>query len=202
MIAIAATDLGRRFQQRWAFRGLNFAVAEGQMMGILGSNGSGKSTLLRMVAGQLAPNQGTLSLTLSGAPLPAARCYTHLSWDAPSIGLYPELTVAEAAQFHFRFKTCRLAGGPPAVLDALDLGPHQAKQLRHLSSGLLQRLKVGLALYSRSHLLLLDEPGSYLDPDQAARIRQLIIQEQDGRTTLWATNDPDEMALLPNVIRF
>lgn len=200
MIAIDAQQVGRRFQGRWAFRDVSFAVAAGALVGVLGSNGAGKSTLLRMVAGQLSPNGGSLTLTLNGTPLTAEKRYQHLSWDAPSIALYHDLTVAEAAQFHYRFKTCRLAG-PQAVIEAMELGAHAHKALRHLSSGLLQRLKVGLALFSHSELLLLDEPSSFLDPDQAQRIRQLIRAEQAGRTALWATNDPEEMAALPHVVR-
>jgi ABC-type multidrug transport system ATPase subunit len=98
---------------------------------------------------------------------------------------------------HFKLKPCRLSGGIEACIEALNLAPHRQKALRHFSSGMLQRAKLGLALFSASDVLLLDEPTSFMDEANIRFALSLIEQHQGNRTLLLASNLPHEMELAP-----
>jgi ABC-type multidrug transport system ATPase subunit len=114
-----------------------------------------------------------------------------LSWTGPFLELYPDLQLEEAVRLHFRFKRCLLAG-PRACLAALYLEQHRGKKLAYFSSGMLQRLKLGMALFSDSSLLLLDEPTSFMDPQNTQFALQLLADYRKGRTLVLASNIPAE----------
>ena len=187
MMAIEAQGLGRQFNQHWVFRNLSFSIAAGGSLAILGANGAGKSTLVKLIAGQLTHTAGTLTHTLAGKALEPENLYSHLSWCAPYIEAYPALTVRESFALHFRFKACLLSGAAEC-LDALQLTAHAHKPLHQLSSGLLQRAYLGLALFSQSALLLLDEPTSHMDEGNAAFVLSLVDAHCAGRTLVLASN--------------
>lgn len=195
MMHIRASGLGRRFHYQWVFRGLNLDVPPGSRVCIIGPNGGGKSTLLRMLAGQLTPTEGELNWSRAGKPLGPEKLYQHISWTSPGIEVYPELTLEAFYKMHFGLKTNRLAGGIEAAIEAINLKPHRRKELRHFSSGMLQRAKLGLALFSESDVVLLDEPTSFMDEQNVAFALQLIEQHLGNRTLLLASNLPREMGL-------
>jgi ABC-type multidrug transport system ATPase subunit len=188
---LKAVQLGHRYGRHWLFRQLSFELTAGEALVITGENGSGKSTLLRILAGQMAASEGSLTFTEDAKAIEVERWYRYLSWSAPAIELYGELTVAEATEWHFRLKDCLLASSN-AVLENLELSPLRKQQVRSLSSGQQQRLRVGLALFSASPLLLLDEPTAFMDSRQAERILALIDTYRQGRLYILASNRPDE----------
>ncbi len=187
MMAIEARGLGHQFNQHWVFRNLAFSIPAGGSLAILGANGAGKSTLVKLIAGQLTHTEGTLAHTVAGKTIEAENLYRHLSWCAPYIEAYPALTVQESFALHFRFKACLLSGAAEC-LDMLQLTAHARKPLHQLSSGLLQRVYLGLALFSQSALLLLDEPTSHMDEANAAFALALVTAHRAGRTLVLASN--------------
>jgi ABC-type multidrug transport system ATPase subunit len=181
------SDIGKRYYNRWLFRQLNVKLAAGEKMALIGTNGSGKSTLLRIIAGQLSPTEGKVDYFTGNERIAFGNFYRHLSWAAPSIELYDELTLREHISWHFKLKPSRLAS-PMDLVDILHLKNDKDKKLRLYSSGMLQRVKVGLALYTQSDLLLLDEPTSNMDTRNADRILSLIESERKDRVLILASN--------------
>ena len=179
--------VGKKFYQRWVFRGVSFDLQRGEMLALTGSNGSGKSTLLRIVAGQLKPNEGQAHYFHHERALPGAEVYKHLSWSGPYIDLYPDLNLREVFALHFRFKKCLLDDVEEAF-ELLELGAHSQKPLRFYSSGMMQRCKVGLALFTDAPLLLLDEPTSNMDPQNAQNMLRLIHTYRQDRVLILASN--------------
>jgi ABC-type multidrug transport system ATPase subunit len=184
---LSIREVGKKFYQRWVFRGINFDLQQGELMALTGANGSGKSTLLRIVAGQLKPNEGQVRYFQQEQPFPSEQIYQHVSWSGPYIDLYPDLSLREMFALHFRFKPCLLSN-VEASFDLLHLAQHADKPLRFYSSGMLQRCKVGLALFTDSPILLLDEPTSNMDTENAQRMMQLIDTYRQGRMLLLASN--------------
>jgi ABC-type multidrug transport system ATPase subunit len=174
-------------------------IDSGTQWAILGANGSGKSTITRLFAGQLTPTEGTVCWYLPDQqPLARDQVYSWVSWMAPAIALPRQLLVRQVVGLHFRVKPCRLPG-PAAVLESLELELHQNKEVRQLSSGLQQRLKMGLAILSDTPLLILDEPYSFLDTQGQRLVRDLLsLHVSTERTFILASNSPAEYEAIPN----
>lgn len=196
---LRATGLGKQFYNRWLFRQISLQLRSGERLAIIGRNGAGKSTLLRMLAGQMIPTEGRVSCTLQGSPVPAARLQEHVSWAAPYVDLYPDLTLAEHIQLHFRFRNC-LLDDPASLIPLIGLEAHAGKPLRFYSSGMYQRARVGLALATRADLLLLDEPTSNLDEATAEQMFRLIERFSEGRILILASNLHREYSAIPQRI--
>ncbi|WP_460607967.1 ABC transporter ATP-binding protein [Hymenobacter terrigena] len=191
-LQIDATGLGKRFQRDWIFRGLTRVFRPGSAAAVLGPNGAGKSTLLNTFSGQLLPTEGTLTYSLAGKKLAVEDVPRHLAYAAPYLELLEELTLLEMLQFHTRFKPLR----PGVTLDQLigimylDRARHQL--VREFSSGMKQRLKLGMALYADAPLLLLDEPTTNLDTTGVAWYQEHVQATRAGRTLLLSSNVPAE----------
>lgn len=195
MIALQARGLSHRYQRRWVFRELSFDLPAGEALCVTGPNGSGKSTLLRILAGQLRPTGGEVAAAVADVPTPPEAMWRRVSWAAPYVEHFPYLELQEAFAFHHRLRP--LLFPPVECLRLLRMEAHAAQTLGRLSSGLRQRALVGLALFTRADLLLLDEPTSFLDPQNTAFLLDLIAAHQAGRTLVVASNLPAEFERFP-----
>jgi ABC-type multidrug transport system ATPase subunit len=184
-------SVGRTFNRRWIFRGIDLEAYAGERIAILGSNGSGKSTLMHIIAGQLSASAGSVEQVKNQSSIAREDWYQHLSWMGPYIELYPYLSVQETVTLHFRFKQCLLAQ-PLELLEHIQLTQQLNQPLHELSSGMIQRLKVALAIFTQSDLLLLDEPTSFMDQQYTRLILDLIAQHTADRLLILASNLPVE----------
>lgn len=191
MLQLHLESVGKQFYQRWVFRQINLAANSGQRIALTGGNGSGKSTLMRIIAGQLSPTEGRAVLSFHGKRIAAEDWYRHLSWSGPYTSLYTDLSLREHIQLHFRFRDC-IFPNPMELCDWLQLGPHADKKLRYYSSGMLQRVKTGLAIATRADLLLLDEPTSNMDERYADLVLEGMNRFSQDRLVVLASNLPRE----------
>ncbi|MBD2767945.1 ABC transporter ATP-binding protein [Hymenobacter sp. BT664] len=191
---ITATSLGKRFQRDWIFRGLTHLFRPGSATAVLGPNGAGKSTLLNTISGQLLPTEGKLAYTLAGRPVAVEDLPRHLAYAAPYLELLEELTLREMLHFHTRFKALRPGVSAEALIDLMYLEKSRHQLVREFSSGMKQRLKLGLALYADAPLLLLDEPTTNLDATGVAWYQEHVQATRAGRTLLLSSNVPAEYA--------
>lgn len=186
--------MGKQYGTQTLFRGLELAIEAGSTWLIKGANGTGKSTLLKILAGYERPTWGSIGYTLAGHKLDPDQLALHLSWYGPYIGRYSQLKLQEWYGLHFRFRPC-LLGSAAQCLEATQLSAHGSKRLSELSSGMLQRAAVGLALFTQSSLLLLDEPTSNMDSERAEQTLGLIDTHLNGRTLVLASNLEREQSL-------
>lgn len=159
---ISLSNIGRRFNKEWIFKGINHQFEAGQNYAILGPNGSGKSTLLSILLGSLTPSEGKIAY-LNPDEVNVESIYKYISFAAPYIDLIEEFTLQETIAFHFQFKGYAEGLNEIEVLRLLGLEKSQDKALKHFSSGMKQRTKLALACCANSPLLFLDEPTSNLD---------------------------------------
>jgi len=193
-LLIDAAGLGKRYQRDWIFRGLTRAFRPGSATAVLGPNGAGKSTLLNTLSGQLLPTEGTLAYVLAGRPVPVDEVPRHLAYAAPYLDLLEELTLMEQLRFHTRFKPLRPGVSIDDLVGIMYLDGARQRLVREFSSGMKQRLKLGLALYADAPLLLLDEPTTNLDAAGAAWFQEHVRATRAGRTVLLSSNVPAEYA--------
>ncbi len=188
------TNIGKRYNYEWIFRGINFTFCSTDNYVILGSNGSGKSTLLQLIAGNLIPSEGQLQYTaknkLTAKPeiIPEEAIYTQLSFASPYLELFEEFTLAESILFQSQFKPFFNNLSVKEVLACMQLEKAKNKQLKHFSSGMKQRVRLALAILCNTPLLLLDEPASNLDKSAINWYQELVRDYSNNRLIIVASN--------------
>ncbi len=186
-------NIGKRFHQKWVFRGIDMQFKPGQHHALTGKNGSGKSTILLIAAGYLSPTKGSVRWSENGKILAPESVYSKLSLASPYMELVEEFTLEETLTFHQKFKPFLEGFDPGQLIDLSGLGESRHKALRHFSSGMKQRVKLLLAIMSRTQLVMLDEPCANLDSDAVAWYQQLKRDYAKNRTMIICSNhNPEE----------
>ncbi|NJN25542.1 MAG: ATP-binding cassette domain-containing protein [Cyclobacteriaceae bacterium] len=160
---IQLEQVAKKFNKEWIFRNINFTLSESQPTAIIGPNGSGKSTLLQVIAGSMIPTSGRLHYRHANKQISADQIYQYISMAAPSMALPEDFTLGEFLAFHFKFKTLKSGYHLDDLPDIFRLEQARDKYIKNFSTGMKQRLKLGVAFYADTPLLLLDEPLSNLD---------------------------------------
>ena len=168
--AITVTDLGVKADGRSLLEGVNFQLARGSTLAIVGPNGGGKTTLFRALMG-LVPHTG------------------FVRWGGNSrIGLVPQGLVATDLPISVKeFLGLKAKTGLGECLGSVGLGREKLSQgLGSLSGGELQRVLIAWAIVDRPDVLLFDEPTSGVDIGAEEPIYQRLksLKEQFGITTL------------------
>ncbi|HLT71970.1 MAG TPA: ATP-binding cassette domain-containing protein [Cyclobacteriaceae bacterium] len=161
--SINANLLGKRFNREWVFRNLSLTFTSGATYAIVGPNGSGKSTLMQILWGQMPPSSGNITYSNGKKELEIDSVYKHVSIAAPYMDLIDEFTLAEQLRFHFKLRQSRFDLSPDQMPGALNLEGFEEKYIGNFSSGMKQRVKLGLAMLTLSDAVFLDEPGTNLD---------------------------------------
>jgi ABC-type multidrug transport system ATPase subunit len=156
-------NLSKRFNREWIFKDLTFQFSAPNTYAIVGPNGSGKSTLMQVLWGQMLPSQGSVAYEKDGKEIPLDEIFKHVSIATPYMDLIDEFTLIEMINFHFKFKRARNNKTTEELIDLFELARAKDKSIANFSSGMRQRLKLGLAFYSQADLLFLDEPTTNLD---------------------------------------
>ncbi|GAB3509879.1 ABC transporter ATP-binding protein [Spirosoma knui] len=197
---LVAEQLGKKYRKEWIFRRVNVTLTAGTSYTFVGPNGSGKSTLLQLLAGNLPVTEGSLTYTLNGQPLEPDDWFRQISMAAPYLELVEELTLDELLTFHQTFKPFKAGLTSQAVADRLLLSHARHKEIKYFSSGMKQRVKLGLAFFSDVPVVILDEPTSNLDRQGAAWYHEQVRQLTPNQLLLIGSNVPDEYDFCPNVI--
>jgi ABC-2 type transport system ATP-binding protein len=199
-LAIDVHDLRKTYRTPFArrkveaVRGVTFGVERGHIFGFVGPNGAGKTTTIRMLMGLIRPSGG--SATLLGHPLGSRAARFKIGFLPESPYFYDYLTVRELCDL-----AGRLFGMPHAartrradeLIDKVGLGGARGLSLKKFSKGMLQRAGLAQALMNDPELVVLDEPMSGLDPNQAVEIRDLIKNIGRERTVVLSTHNLAEV---------
>lgn len=176
-LLLEARGLTRRYGNHTAARNISIQLRQGEILGLLGPNGAGKSTTMKMMAGVLAPTDGSVvinGVSLSDDPQLAKRSLGYLPEQPP---VYPELTVSEylhyCAGLHGVVRRER-AAAVAAASEACGLNDMAHRLIGNLSKGYQQRCGIAQAIIHRPAVVILDEPTVGLDPIQILEIRKLI----------------------------
>jgi ABC-type multidrug transport system ATPase subunit len=189
---ISLQQIGKKYNQDWIFRNIDYDFHSGESYAILGSNGSGKSTLLQIIAGKIVPTTGTITYGLRGHAIAVEDIFRYLGLSTPYQELIEEYTLAEMLKFHHRLKPLYQGIGELEFLDILAFPGIKNKQIRYFSSGMKQRLKLALAILSDVRLLLLDEPCANLDKQGIRWYNELIAGYGKERLILVCSNHQEE----------
>ncbi len=201
MITITLTNAGRKFNNDWIFNHINQTFEQGKAYGIIGNNGSGKSTLLQVLTSQLLLSQGECLFTQHNQVCNANAWHSYYSFASPYLQLFEEYSVTELLQFHATIKPFYSGLTTDVIIDKLNLKKQQHKAIRYYSSGMKQRVKLALALYSNMPVLLLDEPTSNLDAQNTAWFQEQLQHYATNRLVVVASNSvPSELFMCEQII--
>jgi ABC-type multidrug transport system ATPase subunit len=189
--SIELQNIGKKFGVEWVFRHIEATLNVNEAYAIVGNNGSGKSTLIKLLVGYTAASEGKLIYRQKQNKIvPSKDYFKHLSWAAPYTELVEELTLSEMLDFHARFKSMRFEKA--AIVDKLNFKKFLQRPIRVFSSGMKQKLKLALAIYSHTSVLVLDEPTSNLDKANIKWYENEILDAIKGKIVLIASNQPEE----------
>lgn len=198
-VRLRGEGVEKRYGRVAALRGIDFDVAAGESVAILGANGAGKSSLLKILAGLSRPSSGTFEArdeSPSGEALGREALRARVGYVGHATLLYGELTARENLAF-----AARLHGQRPsraaldAVLAEFALADVAERRADTFSRGMAQRLAIARAVVHGPSVLLLDEPFTGLDEASGERLQaRLLSQRDDGagavRTLVVVTHDP------------
>lgn len=199
-MTISLNQAGKRFNYDWIFRRVSYTFHEGGRYAILGPNGSGKSTLLQVISGHLHHNEGTVTYSNAEKPIEADAFFRYCSIAAPYLELVEEFTLAESIEFHLQFKSFLPGFMPKDIAGIVGLEKAWDKQIRYFSSGMKQRVKLALSIFSDVPVLLLDEPCTNLDAAGVQLYQQLVETHCGNRLLIVSSNDEQEYYMCPERI--
>jgi putative ABC transport system ATP-binding protein len=178
--ALRVTQLAKLYGDTAVFSGVDFAVAPGEFVAIVGDSGVGKSTLLNCLAGLDRWDQGhiTLGSVDLGTLDETARALwrrSHVGFVFQAFHVLPHLDVAQNVGLPLMLLGTHDAARVDQMLHAVGLAGLGARLPQQLSGGQLQRVAIARALVHRPALLLADEPTGNLDPTTAARVMDVLV---------------------------
>ncbi len=195
---IDAVDVSRAFGEKQALDGVSFRVGAGQIHALLGPNGAGKTTLLRILTGLLHADSGSVT-TAGFDPADNPRGLRERVGLVPSGDrtFYLRLAGLENLSFFARLYGMRKRDAVARAKKVMsDVGLEDALNVRvgYYSHGMQKRLGVARALLSDPSVLLVDEATHDLDPEGAARVRELVAGlAASGVAVVWTTQRVEEI---------
>ena len=167
-----------------AVDGVDLAITEGEIVGLLGANGAGKTTLIRMLLGLLRVTSGDVLLFGSE---PSRITRRRVGYVPQTLGLYDDMTVEE----NWDFTATAFGIGRPAMPNGIV--ESKSALVGDLSLGLQRRVAFAGAFSHKPELLILDEPTSGVGPLSRARLWEAIRDSADhGTGVLVTTHNMEE----------
>jgi ABC-2 type transport system ATP-binding protein len=181
-------DLKKHFGQVKAVDGISFSVAKGQVYGFLGPNGSGKTTTISMILGLIHPTAGMVNLfgrvVSPSRPEPLQKVGALVG--SPS--LVPYLSARRNLDLIARLYPGLNDGRTSEILEIVGLNRSADRKAGTFSTGMKQRLGLGMALLHKPDLLILDEPTNGMDPGGMHEVRNLIVNLADEGVTIFISS--------------
>ena len=188
MITINIESAGKKFHREWIFRNISLQIEGREKVAVTGNNGSGKSTLLQIISGFQSLTSGTITFQDNQRKIESADRFRYVSYAAPYLELPEHYTLEELLAFQGSFKPFLPNLTQEDILSLLELRGADQKSIRNFSSGMKQRVKLALAIFSSAPVLLLDEPLSNLDKAGIGWYRRILPTYTAEKTVIICSN--------------
>ncbi len=198
---LSCSGIGKRYSFEWVFKDFDYSFKQGECYAIQGPNGSGKSTLLKILSGHSTPSKGTVEYSSGSAKITVGDIFSYIAFAAPYIELIDVLTVDELLVMHHGLRPFEDLEKVRATIKNLPFKNMGHKKVEELSSGMKQRLKLILAIMTRSSIILLDEPGSNMDEEGKQWFEDLLKPRIDDHIVIIASNEESDLRLAAHSIK-
>ncbi|MBC8110654.1 MAG: ATP-binding cassette domain-containing protein, partial [Verrucomicrobia bacterium] len=141
-------------------------------------------------------SEGEIVFSEDDKKIAAENIFRRISLAAPYLELIEEMTLAELVQFHGKFKQFGKNFSVADLIEKIKLPKAKHKAIRFFSSGMKQRVKLGLAMYAQTPILFLDEPSSNLDAAGFEWYKTEIVSCSKNRLLIIASNQLSEYDFL------
>ncbi|MED4345325.1 MULTISPECIES: ABC transporter ATP-binding protein [Heyndrickxia] len=181
MKIIEATNISKKYKSNsfYSLKDINFAIEEGDIVGLIGKNGAGKSTLLKLMAKAQKPTTGTIKF--KGKDISKSDNILDKFGIMIEPIFYPHLTVYENLMFFLEIhKKEQYVDNIKSILELVDLWHAKDRKPMDFSFGMKQRVSLALSLITEPDFMILDEPFVGLDP---IGVKKLIGILQQWSTT-------------------
>ena len=183
-----------------AVKSVNFDIAEGELLVLIGPSGSGKSTTMKMINRIIPHTSGTISI--NGKDIKsynAAELRRNIGYVIQQIGLFPHYTIEKNIAIVPQLKGWNendIKARVSELLELVGLDPqvYATRFPKELSGGQQQRVGIARALAANPDVMLMDEPFSALDPITREQLQEefLTLHKKLKKTIVFVTHDMDE----------
>jgi ABC-type Fe3+/spermidine/putrescine transport system ATPase subunit len=200
MTAVECADLTLGYPGVPVLAGINLAVADGEVVALLGASGSGKTTLTHAIAGFVTPTAGEIRLVGSLVSTPR-RCVAperrRVGMVFQNYALWPHMTALETVAYPLRragVSSAAARNRGRELLDRVGVGALADRKPAEMSGGEQQRVGLARALARDAAVFIFDEPSAHLD----AHLRMTVLDEFarqraiSGAAAVYATHDASE----------
>ena len=184
-LAVEVCGLRKSYGENHAVKGIDLAIAEGEIFGLLGPNGAGKTTTIEILEGLRARSGGEARVLGLDPTRQGAALKDRIGVCLQATNLPDRLRVGEAMRLFSRLYSQAAATDP--LLERVGLLGKKHDFYRTLSGGQKQRLAIALALVNRPSLVFFDEPTTGLDPQVRREIHALIAELRAENCTVLLT---------------
>jgi polar amino acid transport system ATP-binding protein len=189
--AIRVEGLVKSFGQNTVLNGVDLAIAEGEVVCVIGPSGSGKSTLLRCLNLLEIPTEGRIYIGDEEITAPDAQvdaCRTRLGMVFQSFNLFPHRTalenIAMAPIAVLGLDKATAHARARALLERVGLADKASEHPARLSGGQQQRVAIARALAMEPEAMLFDEVTSALDPELVKDVLEVMRSLAEGGMTM------------------
>ncbi len=192
MYAVETEQLTRYYGQNKAIIDLSMSILDGEIFGFIGPNGAGKTTTIRLLLGLIKPNSGVAKIFGKELPPAGGKLYRRVGYLPAEVNCYPEMTGRDFLEYAAGFYNMNGFQWVEELVDRLSFDPD--KKFHSYSHGNRKKLGIIQALMHKPLLLILDEPGSGLEPLIRQELFKILEEiNQRGTTIFFSTHSLEEV---------
>lgn len=201
MPVIEVQQISKSYDTLQALDNLSFQVEKGEIFGLIGPDGAGKTTLFRILATLLLPDKGHTRICGLDGVKDYKKIRQILGYMPGKFSLYQDLTVEENLAFFAAVFGSSIRENYELIAPIYSqIAPFKDRRAGALSGGMKQKLALCCALIHRPEVLLLDEPGTGVDPVSRQEFWEMLAGlRQHGITMLVSTPNMDEAELCHHI---
>ena len=202
---ITVNGLTKRFGETTAVDHINFTVERGEILGLLGPNGAGKTTTIQLLLGLTTPTTGCIDILGMDLRKKRRQVLQRVNFSSAYTHLPSNLTVWENLNvFGKLYGINHPRKAIEALLDFFGILHTLNRRTGELSTGQITRVNLAKALLNDPEIIFLDEPTASLDPEIAARVRDMLrqIQKDRGMTIIYTSHNMFEIEIMCDRILF